>query len=118
MQPGKLSSSPGYSASPPKGFNDPGYRRGLDGSFQTSQRNPEISVRTLFRHNLRLPHEVIAIINRMFPARAAAGICGCAGANRFVEQTQKKGVSELSANRGCLLTNWASARNPFGGAPG
>jgi integrase len=39
MQPGKLYSSPGYSASPPKGFNDPEYRRGLDGSFQTSQRN-------------------------------------------------------------------------------
>ena len=50
----------------------------------------------------------------MFRPRAAAGICGCAGAKRFVEQTQKKGASELSANRGCLLTNRASARNPFG----
>ena len=29
-----------------------------------------------------------------------------------VEQTQKDGVSEVSANRGCALTNWASARNP------
>jgi hypothetical protein len=73
----------------------------------------KIRARTLFRHNLRLPHEVIAIINRMLrpgqqPKFAAAP------AQTGLLSKPKKSLSELSANRGCALTSRASARNPFG----
>src|SRR5450432_2734204 len=57
---------------------------------------------------------VIGIINRMFRPRHQRVFCSCAGAKRFVEQTQKKGVSELSATRACLSPSRAPPRNPFG----
>src|SRR5580700_2986011 len=81
--------------------------------FRDRVRGYRLSVPDVFRHNLRLPLDVIGIINRMFRPGQQPVFCSCAGAKRFVEQTPKKGLSELSANRGCALTSRASARNPF-----
>ena len=50
----------------------------------------EIPVRTLFRHNQRLPHEVIAIINRMFRPGQQPGFAAAPAQTGLLSKPKKK----------------------------